>query len=57
MACCRHLRDQQWPVQGQVVLAGAELGSQDLEPLLCTQASISGPEPDSLTGMSRWGLS
>lgn len=45
------------PVQGQVILAGAELGGQDLGLLLCTQASISGPKPDRLTGVSQWGLS
>lgn len=44
-------------MQGQVVLAGAELGGQDLGLLLCSQASISGPEPDRLTGVSWWGLS
>ena len=57
MASCRHLRDQQQLMPGQVVLAGAELGGQDLGLLLCSQASISGPEPDRLTGVSWWGLS
>ena len=35
-----------------MVLAGAELGVQDLGLMLCSQASISGPEPDRLTGVS-----